>query len=93
MGRDANVPDKMDMWRELRFDILFKGDDWKGAPKGLRLDRAFGEIDVEVVYLPRTQSTSSTALRTALRNISEMGDRLLRAPQERSLGRRELGLV
>ena len=28
------VPDKIDTWREVRFDVIFKGDDWRGTPKG-----------------------------------------------------------
>ncbi|HEY4038757.1 MAG TPA: adenylyltransferase/cytidyltransferase family protein, partial [Burkholderiaceae bacterium] len=31
-----DVPHKIDMWRELKFDVLFKGDDWKGTDKGIR---------------------------------------------------------
>ncbi|BDZ50561.1 cytidyltransferase [Frondihabitans sucicola] len=60
------VPDKMDVWRELRFDVFFKGDDWRGTEKGLRLEREFAEVGVEVVYFPYTMSTSSTVLRRAV---------------------------
>ena len=28
------VPDKIDTWREVGFDVIFKGDDWRGTPKG-----------------------------------------------------------
>ncbi|KQS22930.1 cytidyltransferase [Frigoribacterium sp. Leaf186] len=67
------VPDKMDVWRELRFDVFFKGDDWRGTEKGLRLEREFGAVGVEVVYFPYTMSTSSTVLRRALRALSGAG--------------------
>lgn len=60
------VPDKLDTWRELKFDIFFKGDDWRGTEKGLRLEREFAKVGVEVVYFPYTMTTSSTALRRAL---------------------------
>jgi glycerol-3-phosphate cytidylyltransferase len=60
------VPDKMDVWRELRFDVFFKGDDWRGTEKGLALEREFAKVGVEVVYFPYTMSTSSTVLRRAL---------------------------
>lgn len=60
------VPDKLDMWRELRFDVFFKGDDWRGTEKGLRLEREFAAVGVEVVYFPYTMTTSSTQLRRAL---------------------------
>ena len=60
------VPDKLDTWRELRFDVFFKGDDWRGTEKGLRLEREFAAVGVEVVYFPYTMTTSSTQLRKAL---------------------------
>jgi len=60
------LADKLDTWRELRFDIFFKGDDWRGTEKGLRLEREFAKVGVEVVYFPYTMTTSSTSLRRAL---------------------------
>jgi len=60
------VPDKLDTWRELRFDVFFKGDDWRGTEKGMRLEREFAAVGVEVVYFPYTMTTSSTQLRQAL---------------------------
>ncbi|KRC47469.1 cytidyltransferase [Leifsonia sp. Root227] len=60
------VPDKLDTWRELQFDVFFKGDDWRGTEKGLRLEREFAAVGVEVVYFPYTMTTSSTTLRRAL---------------------------
>jgi glycerol-3-phosphate cytidylyltransferase len=60
------VPNKLDTWKNLRFDVFFKGDDWKGTEKGKRLEREFAAVGVEVVYFPYTVCTSSTALRRAL---------------------------
>jgi glycerol-3-phosphate cytidylyltransferase len=71
----AVVPDKLDIWRELRFDVFFKGDDWRGTEKGERLEREFAAVGVEVVYFPYTLSTSSTALRRALDSINRLADR------------------
>jgi len=51
---------------DVRFDVIFKGDDWKGTPKGDKLERDFASVGVEVVYLPYTAHTSSTVLRRAL---------------------------
>ncbi|MFF9769321.1 adenylyltransferase/cytidyltransferase family protein [Streptomyces sp. NPDC014636] len=58
--------DKMDMWEKVGFDVVFKGDDWRGTQKGTALERRFAEVGVEVVYFPYTLHTSSTLLRTAL---------------------------
>jgi len=60
------VPDKLDTWAALRFDVFFKGDDWRGTEKGNRLEARFAEVGVEVVYFPYTATTSSTTLRSAL---------------------------
>jgi glycerol-3-phosphate cytidylyltransferase len=71
------VPDKLDTWRKLQFDVFFKGDDWRGTEKGMRLEREFAAVGVEVVYFPYTMTTSSTALRRAI-------DALAAAPAPRS---------
>ena len=65
------VPDKIDTWREVRFDVIFKGDDWRGTPKGDRLERDFAAVGVEVRYFPYTVNTSSTALRRALDRLEQ----------------------
>jgi glycerol-3-phosphate cytidylyltransferase len=58
--------DKLVMWELLHFDLLFKGDDWKGTPSGDRLEATMNSVGVEVVYFPYTTRTSSTALRHQL---------------------------
>ncbi|MCB5274218.1 Glycerol-3-phosphate cytidylyltransferase [Arthrobacter sp. SO5] len=65
------LPDKLQVWEELRFNMFFKGDDWKGTPQGDRLESAFNAVGVEVVFFPYTVHTSSTALRTALELINQ----------------------
>ncbi|MET0861426.1 MAG: adenylyltransferase/cytidyltransferase family protein [Microbacterium sp.] len=64
---------KMDTWREVGFDVYFKGDDWKGTERGLRLERELARVGVEVVYFPYTLSTSSTILRRALDSLTGTG--------------------
>jgi glycerol-3-phosphate cytidylyltransferase len=75
---DAAFPamknDKLEIWRELRFDVLFKGDDWRGTEKDDRLERDFAAVGVDVVYFPYTRSTSSSTLRRKLRSIDAMTD-------------------
>jgi len=58
--------DKRIAWRRHPFDILFKGDDWKGTPKGDRLEAELAEVGARVDYLPYTPSTSSSLLRSFL---------------------------
>ena len=63
------VPDKIETWKQLRFNLLFKGDDWRGTPKGSKLEREFDAVGVEVVYFPYTMHTSSSMLRRVLATI------------------------
>ena len=73
---DEVVPDidqdKRLAWQRRHFDVLFKGDDWKGTPKGERLEQELAEVGARVTYLPYTPTTSSTILRTfLLKDLSE----------------------
>ena len=79
MALAAVTNDKTEIWRELRFNVLFKGNDWQGTEKGKRLERDFAALGVDVVYFPYTQATSSSALRRTLRNIDMMANRAFTA--------------
>lgn len=61
-----NTASKLDSWHDVGFRRIFKGDDWEGTAKGLRLEREMAAVGVEVTYFPYTLQTSSTALRKAL---------------------------
>ncbi|TBN57994.1 cytidyltransferase [Glaciihabitans arcticus] len=65
------LPSKLDTWQQLRFDIFFKGDDWRGTAKGIALEEEFSAVGVEVVYFPYTIDTSSTKLRAALDALAQ----------------------
>ena len=67
---ETNV-DRLQTWKEVGFDIFFKGDDWKGTPKGAELEKRFQQVGVRVEYFPYTIHTSSTILRRALVNLGE----------------------
>jgi glycerol-3-phosphate cytidylyltransferase len=69
-ARAESLPNKIDTWRDVGFDVFFKGDDWRGTEQGLRLEREFAAVGVEVVYFPYTMHTSSTQLRRALDAIT-----------------------
>ncbi len=70
---DEAVPetsaDKLVAWNNLKFDITFKGDDWKGSEKWNLLEAEFTNLGVSVVYFPYTTHISSTTLRTVLEKI------------------------
>ena len=58
--------DKFGAWRELKFDVMFVGDDWKGKPLFVEVEKKLKEVGVDVVYFPYTKDTSSTILREKL---------------------------
>jgi len=64
--------EKLDAWHDVRFDVLFKGDDWRGTAKGRRLEADLATVGAQVVYFPYTMHTSSTMLRRAL--VARTGD-------------------
>jgi glycerol-3-phosphate cytidylyltransferase len=64
------LPDKLDTWRLIGFDVFFKGDDWRGTALGTQLEHEFAAVGVDVEYFPYTVHTSSTALRRALETLS-----------------------
>lgn len=69
MVHAATIDDKAEIWKELRFNVVFKGDDWRGTEKGRKLQNDLAVLGVEVVYFPYTQATSSSVLRRTLQNI------------------------
>lgn len=52
-----------DAWDLWHFDRLFVGSDYKGTERFNRYEEYFKDKDVEIVYFPYTQSTSSTLIR------------------------------
>jgi glycerol-3-phosphate cytidylyltransferase len=58
--------DKTLVWQQSPFDVIFKGADCQGTPKGNRLERAMKDVGADVFYFPDTRQTSSTMLRTFL---------------------------
>lgn len=57
---------KLDVWQRVGFDVLFKGDDWRGTAKGDQLEAEMATAGVRVCYFPYTAHTSSTKLRAML---------------------------
>ena len=63
--RDDSL-DKLAMWHQLGFDVVFKGDDWRGQPKGDRLERDARRLGVRVRYFPYTGHVSSSLRRLTI---------------------------
>ena len=70
---DAVVPqedmDKMAMWKRLKFDLMFVGDDWYESDKWKKLEDDFKEVGVKIVYFPYTKGTSSTMINETLKQL------------------------
>ena len=69
---DSHNTDKIDAWKELRFDCLFSGNDHDGQPYWTWLRRQLRSIGSNLEFFPYTQSTSSTMLQAAIRG--EIGE-------------------
>ncbi len=55
--------DKVEVWKQLHFDAIFIGDDWKGNSRWKQTESELKPYGAEVVYLPHTDGISSTILR------------------------------
>ncbi len=57
--------DKVQIWNELHYDVIFIGSDWKENPRWKQTKLDLAEYGVDLVFLPYTEGVSSTILRTA----------------------------
>jgi glycerol-3-phosphate cytidylyltransferase len=67
---DAAIPqqeiDKFNVWKKLKFDILFVGDDWYQSESWQQMEKDLKSVNVRIIYFPYTKSISSTSLRDIL---------------------------
>ncbi len=59
-------PEDMDVYKEIPYNYLFVGSDYKGTERFMRYEEYFKDKDVEIIYFPYTQKTSSTKIREAI---------------------------
>ena len=55
--------DKKKLWELYHFDVIFIGDDYKGTRWWNQFEKELNEVGVDVIYLPYTQSVSTTKIR------------------------------
>ena len=58
--------DKMKLFEEHHFDVVFIGDDWKGTERWNNFEKVLGEVGVSVEYIPYTKGISTTQIREKL---------------------------
>lgn len=59
--------DKMEAWKELKFEAIFHGDDWKGSKMYDDIEKEFRKVGVSMVFMPYTKGVSSTQISDILR--------------------------
>ena len=64
---------KLEAYHEYKFDIMFVGDDWKGKPLFLDVEKKLADFGSKVHYFPYTKSVSSTQLKHVLEQLEENG--------------------
>lgn len=55
--------DKKRLWELYHFDVIFIGDDYKGTELWDRFEKELNEVGVDVIYLPYTQTISTSKIR------------------------------
>ena len=63
--------DKEEILRDIGFDAIFIGDDWKGNPRWEKTKTDLAKQGVDVVFLPYTQDISSSMLREIIAKENE----------------------
>jgi glycerol-3-phosphate cytidylyltransferase len=61
--------DKFNTWEKIKFDIMFVGDDWFKTEKWEKYDKQFKNVNVKIIYFPRTPDISSSELSIKIANI------------------------
>ena len=60
--------DKIELWKNLKFDIVFIGDDWKGTERWNNFEKELAKVGVSVEYISYTKGISTTQIREQLSN-------------------------
>lgn len=61
--------DKKQSFKDVGYDVLFVGDDWKGSDIFNDLEKYLEQFGAKVEYFPYTQDVSSTKFREILQSI------------------------
>ena len=67
---EEKVDDKLLAKKMYKFDIIFKGDDWKNSKKWKILKKKLEKQKTKVVFLKYTKNTSSTLIRKVCEKIN-----------------------
>ena len=61
--------DKNEIAKNIKFDAIFIGDDWKNNARWIKTKDDMKKIGIDVVFLPHTDGISSTDIRSKIQKI------------------------
>jgi glycerol-3-phosphate cytidylyltransferase len=61
--------DKIKQFHEIRYDLMFVGDDWKGSPLFNEVEAELNEHGASIIYFEYTKDVSSTQFTNILQDI------------------------
>ena len=61
--------DKIAQYEEIKYDVMFVGDDWKGSEIFTTLEKYLNNAGAQIMYLQYTPSVSSTKFKAILEKI------------------------
>ncbi len=61
--------DKIKQFHEIRYDLMFVGDDWKGTPLFNEVETELNNYGAGIMYFEYTKSVSSTKFTSILQDI------------------------
>ena len=62
--------DKYSMWKKLKFDVMFIGDDWFESDRFNTYESKLSAVGVKLIYLPYRPGISTSAIKDKLRTQS-----------------------
>ncbi len=58
--------DKFRMWKKLKFDVMFIGDDWFETDRFNQYETQLTSVGVKIVYLPYTEGVSTSDIKNKI---------------------------
>ena len=59
--------DKIKAWKTHKYDIIFKGSDWRNSKKWIKLKKFFLKKNVKVKFFPYTKNISTSSLKEKIK--------------------------
>lgn len=61
--------DKTEILKQIKFDAIFIGDDWKNNERWIKTKNKMKSFGVDVVFLPHTDGISTTEIRKKINKV------------------------